>query len=177
MTCQFDCTKIKYPNDILYLNIGGKYYDTFYGTLATGESLFFHQIFRHSYKNNVILVNEKKIIIDNDGRLFIDRNGELFKYILDYFRTGKINTIPEDYNMLKELYKEAVFYQIYELASHVSYAIKNYPKYEPYDVISYPYLICPCKNCHTEKYVYKAKNGLKNERYDQLSTLKIKNNY
>uniref|UniRef100_A0A0K0E3V3 BTB domain-containing protein n=1 Tax=Strongyloides stercoralis TaxID=6248 RepID=A0A0K0E3V3_STRER len=177
MSCQFHVTKIKHANDILYLNVGGKHYDTFYGTLASGESLFFHQIFRKSQKKNIVLINEKKIILDNEGRLFIDRSGEVFKYIIDYLRSGIVRTIPEEYDVLKELYREAIFFQIHELVSHVKFALKNYPKYEPYDYISYPYIMCPCNNCHTNKYVDKFNNTSKNEKYDQSSTLKIKNNF
>uniref|UniRef100_A0A0K0FVU8 BTB domain-containing protein n=1 Tax=Strongyloides venezuelensis TaxID=75913 RepID=A0A0K0FVU8_STRVS len=177
MSCQFYVTKIENANNILYLNVGGKHYDTFYGTLATGESLFFHQIFRKSLRRNNVLVNEKKIILDNEGRLFIDRSGEVFKYILDYLRTGRTDVLPEKYEELKELYREAIFFQIHELAIFVSIAIKNYPKYEPYDFASYPTLRCSCNHSHNKNNMDKYNNGFKNERYDQSNTLKLKSSY
>uniref|UniRef100_A0A0N4ZEG0 BTB domain-containing protein n=1 Tax=Parastrongyloides trichosuri TaxID=131310 RepID=A0A0N4ZEG0_PARTI len=146
MTCNFVVTNKKHCRDIVHLNVGGTYYDTFYGTLATGESLFFHMMFRKSRHNlNMVLVNEKRIITDENNRVFIDRNGKAFKYILNYFRTGRTSMLPESFEELKQLYSETIFYQIHELAHDVSDAIRSYPKYEPYDFASYPAIKCSCK--------------------------------
>jgi len=46
-----------------------------------------------------------------DGSYFIDRDGTYFRYILNYFRTGRL-IAPKDEIIRKELLAEAEFYQV-----------------------------------------------------------------
>ena len=46
-----------------------------------------------------------------DGSYFIDRDGTYFRYILNYFRTGRL-IVPKDEIIRKELLAEADFYQV-----------------------------------------------------------------
>jgi len=46
-----------------------------------------------------------------DGSYYIDRDGTYFRYILNYFHTGRL-TVPEDEITRKELLAEAEFYQV-----------------------------------------------------------------
>ena len=62
-----------------------------------------------------------------DGTVFIDRDGRHFHYILNYLR-GSVTTLedlPLDEIVLKELMKEADFYQLLGLKSILSFAIER----------------------------------------------------
>ena len=54
-----------------------------------------------------------------DGSFFIDRDGTHFRHILNYLRDGEeaIESIPNSPEVLLELFREAIFYQLDSLAS------------------------------------------------------------
>ncbi|NP_001084643.1 potassium channel tetramerization domain containing 14 S homeolog [Xenopus laevis] len=82
---------------IVQLNIGGEIYTTTLSTLkrCSGSKLF--DLFN----------GQPKLRTDSEGRFFIDRDGKYFRYILEYLRT---NQVPTEF--VKEVYKEALFYDI-----------------------------------------------------------------
>ena len=74
-----------------------------------------------------------KLKPESDGSYFIDRDGTSFRYILNYIRNGEL-TIPEDDTFLvKELLKEAEFYQIQPLIQELKNII--YPPIPPVDSV------------------------------------------
>ena len=62
-----------------------------------------------------------EIISESDGCVFIDRDGTHFRYVLNYLRDGGVNMdcLPRNRQMLKELRKEAVYYQLHGLVQQI----------------------------------------------------------
>ena len=62
-----------------------------------------------------------------DGAVFIDRDGRHFHYILNYLRGSvtALEDLPLDETVLKELMKEADFYQLLGLKSILSFGIER----------------------------------------------------
>ena len=62
-----------------------------------------------------------------DGTVFIDRDGRHFHYILNYLRGSvtALEDLPLDETVLKELMKEADFYQLLGLKSILSFGIER----------------------------------------------------
>ncbi len=55
---------------------------------------------------------EPPILPDPDGFFYFDRDWWLFRYIITFLRDG---TLPDDRNLLAQLYKEAAFWNMKEL--------------------------------------------------------------
>lgn len=91
----------KYPieEDIIELNVGGRYFATYRNTLVAQENTLLEAMFsgRHPMK------------VDKKGRYFIDRNGDLFQIVLDYLRTGKL-IWPSDPQQKEQLKLELIYY-------------------------------------------------------------------
>lgn len=72
-------------NKIVYLNVGGVFYDTTYETLTKYENSYFIPL----------LSGKFSIEKDRNDRIFIDRNGKTFKKILNFLRNGVIEDSEE----------------------------------------------------------------------------------
>uniref|UniRef100_A0A914VI91 BTB domain-containing protein n=1 Tax=Plectus sambesii TaxID=2011161 RepID=A0A914VI91_9BILA len=107
----------KHANDIVTLNVGGKEFVTFFGTLANCHSPYFEYMFQVDRISGGIIINYQNIILDRNKRVFIDRDGDLFGYILNYFRDGKRTVLPEDSSTLRRLVREAEFFNLPQLVN------------------------------------------------------------
>ncbi|CAG8518689.1 7101_t:CDS:2 [Ambispora gerdemannii] len=99
--------------DKIVLNIGGIRYETNRSTLTAYPETFLGTMFN---ERNAALLHPTK-----EGEYFIDRDGTAFKYIMQYYRDGKISWrdfCDRDYNQhipqitRRELEKELDYYQI-----------------------------------------------------------------
>ncbi len=91
------------------LDIGGHNYTTSINTLRRDSESMLAAMFsgRHELKK------------ESDGSYFIDRDGTYFRYILNFLRDGYIDagTLPTDNVTLKELLREAKYYQLTALVT------------------------------------------------------------
>lgn len=89
------------------LDVGGHIFTTSLLTLSREQDSMLAAMFggRH------------EIIKEDDGCVFIDRDGTHFRYVLNYLRDGgaTMETLPRDRQLLKELKKEATYYQLHGL--------------------------------------------------------------
>ena len=83
------------------LNVGGRHFATCIQTLTKDPNSMLAAMFSRRFDMKP----------SEDGSFFIDRDGTHFRFILNYLRTGKL-ILPEGETVLKELEKEAEFYQI-----------------------------------------------------------------
>lgn len=94
----------KFPieDDIVELNVGGRYFATYRSTLTSQKNTMLAAMFsgRHPLKQ------------DKKGRYFIDRNGDLFQIVLDYLRTGEL-VWPDNRQQKKQLKLELDYYGIH----------------------------------------------------------------
>ncbi|KAH3694186.1 uncharacterized protein LOC127861643 isoform X1 [Dreissena polymorpha] len=62
-----------------------------------------------------------ELLKEEDGCVFIDRDGTHFRYVLNYLRDGGLNMdcLPRDRQLLKELKKEATYYQLHGLLQQI----------------------------------------------------------
>ena len=97
-------TKIK-------LDIGGHVYTTSMQTLARDPNSMIAAMFSGKHELHQ----------ETDGSYFIDRDGTYFRYILNFLRDGYIDagTLPNEAVALKELLREAKYYQLNELAEYL----------------------------------------------------------
>ncbi|CAG8523983.1 12874_t:CDS:2 [Funneliformis mosseae] len=91
----------------IILNVGGVKYETQRSTLLSYPDTFLGTMFA---KRNLSLLHPK-----NENEYFIDRDGSLFRYVIQYYRTGKVY-LPKD-NVtslvsLKEIEAELDYFQI-----------------------------------------------------------------
>src|ERR1700733_2793258 len=88
---------------VIKFNVGGKKYVTTLSTLKSKGENFLTLIAEN--ESSGILT----IIKDEEGFIFIDRNGRAFEPILDYLRTGELDTstVPKSV-----LFRELDFYGI-----------------------------------------------------------------
>ena len=88
----------------IILNIGGNKFTTSRETLCKDKNSMLCSMFcgRHN------------IIKDSDNSVFIDRDGTHFRHILNYLRGNieNLSDLPSNENTLKELAKEADYYQL-----------------------------------------------------------------
>ena len=83
------------------LNVGGQYFTTRVQTLRKDPNSMLAAMFSGKFDTKP----------SEDGSFFIDRDGTHFRFILNYLRDGEL-ILPEGATFLKELRKEAEFYQI-----------------------------------------------------------------
>ena len=72
-----------------------------------------------------------EVKVEDDGTIFIDRDGTHFRHILNYLRDGgiKLDALPRNRQVLRELRNEAVFYQLHGLVQQIEKLIwKSLPK-------------------------------------------------
>ncbi|XP_020624692.1 BTB/POZ domain-containing protein KCTD21-like [Orbicella faveolata] len=86
---------------MLKLNVGGQLFLTSLETLKKDPGSMLHAMFSGRFDTKP----------SEDGSYFIDRDGTYFRYILNYFRTGRL-IVPKDEIIRKELLAEAEFYQV-----------------------------------------------------------------
>ena len=93
------------------LDIGGHTFTTSTQTLRRDTDSMLAAMFsgRHPLKQ------------ESDGSYFIDRDGTHFRYILNFLRDGTVDegTLPSDVVTLKEILREAKYYQISELVTYM----------------------------------------------------------
>jgi hypothetical protein len=87
-------------DDIVHLNVGGKFFITTKSTLTKGK---------HSYLYNIV-ENPKDCIYDIDGRVFINRPWKEFTIILDLLRCDGALILPSDELAQVNLKREVEFY-------------------------------------------------------------------
>ncbi|XP_069462059.1 BTB/POZ domain-containing protein KCTD21 [Ambystoma mexicanum] len=86
------------------LNVGGKIYTTSMSTLTSYPDSMLGAMFSGKMPT-------KK---DSQGNCFIDRDGKVFRYILNFLRTSHLD-LPEDFQEMGLLKREADFYQVQPL--------------------------------------------------------------
>ncbi|CAB4489081.1 unnamed protein product [Rhizophagus irregularis] len=91
-------------DDVITLNVGGIKYETYRSTLTSYPETFLGTMFKE--RNKDLLIPRGK----NKNEYFFDRSGELFKYIIQFYRTGKV-IIPPEVDT-KEMEIELDFFQI-----------------------------------------------------------------
>ena len=64
-----------------------------------------------------------------DGRIFIDRDGKTFRHVLNYLRDGPEIVSSLDSQTLKELRREANFYQLTLLLNAIDKELEESKKY------------------------------------------------
>jgi hypothetical protein len=74
-------------NEIIHFNVGGSLYDVARNTLLKFEDTMLANLVSDRWRSG-----------HKDDIIFIDRDGDRFKYILDWYRDGKIN-IPKTVNI------------------------------------------------------------------------------
>jgi hypothetical protein len=96
--------------EIIKLNVGGKNFTTLKSTLLK---------YKNSYLTNLLEKEKDKIIYDDNKAVFIDRNPKYFEFIIEFLRTGFMETLPQDFHTLKRMTDEALFYKLDELAQEM----------------------------------------------------------
>ncbi|XP_071507300.1 uncharacterized protein [Diadema antillarum] len=91
------------------LNVGGRIYETSEMTLTSQPESFFTLL---------LSGNPTSAIRDERGNYRIDRDGDIFRYILNYLRDNKL-ILPEGFNELALLEREADFYQLPSLKTDI----------------------------------------------------------
>ncbi|XP_005990043.1 BTB/POZ domain-containing protein KCTD21 [Latimeria chalumnae] len=90
--------------DPVTLNVGGKLYTTSLSTLTRYPDSMLGAMFSGSFPTRK----------DSQGHCFIDRDGKVFRYVLNFLRTSHLD-LPEDFQEMGLLKREADFYQIQPL--------------------------------------------------------------
>ncbi|XP_033095483.1 uncharacterized protein LOC117100041 [Anneissia japonica] len=95
-------------DQIVSLNVGGKYYMTSVSTLTTYPDSMIGSMFSGRFPK----------VRDNQGNYVIDRDGKIFRYILNFLRTAQL-CLPERFAEWDLLEAEADFYQIAQLSEAI----------------------------------------------------------
>ena len=99
------------------LDIGGHNYTTSITTLRRDPDSMLAAMFsgRHELKK------------EPDGSYFIDRDGIHFRHILNFLRDGQVDaeTLPKDPVTLKELLREAKYYQLANMVAYLEETLQN----------------------------------------------------
>ncbi|NIG58236.1 BTB/POZ domain-containing protein KCTD21 [Pontoporia blainvillei] len=91
-------------SDPITLNVGGKLYTTSLATLTSFPDSMLGAMFSGKMPTKR----------DSQGHCFIDRDGKVFRYILNFLRTSHLD-LPEDFQEMGLLRREADFYQVQPL--------------------------------------------------------------
>ena len=92
----------KFQSSRVKLDVGGQRFTTSRSTLIKQSDTMLAVMFSGRHK----------LVQDEDGAYFVDRDGTHFRHVLNFLRDGDSSTLPDDQDALKELMKEAEFYQI-----------------------------------------------------------------
>lgn len=87
---------------VVNINVGGTKYTVYKKTL---------QDYGESNLTKLYLAEAEKQEKDKDVNIFFDRDGDLFKYILRYMQQKELH-LPEGYNDIDALVKEAQYYSV-----------------------------------------------------------------
>lgn len=93
------------------LDVGGNIFTTSILTLTRESDSMLAAMFSGRHE----------IISEPDGCVFIDRDGTHFRHVLNYLRDGGVHmdSLPRNRQLLKELRKEAVYYQLHGLVQQI----------------------------------------------------------
>jgi len=148
-------TGIKHTNQLVKLNVGGKYFIASEKTLTRGgkQSDFFTSL----------LSGRFGIQKDEKGRVFIDRSGTIFEPILEYLRTG-ILELPKGITKSMIL-REAEFYLLHDLIQLTSSAEEEeqQPTLKTVRMDGY-YKLSPLTNDVYKNTLFRCLSFLDNER-------------
>ena len=103
---------------VVTVNVGGVHYSTSRSTLCADENSKLAAMFSGFHKVETL----------RDGSYFIDANGKHFGIILDYLR-GRIiysDDLPPDKEILHELKREVVFYNLLGLKDLINVSLKGF---------------------------------------------------
>ncbi|KAM6978050.1 BTB/POZ domain-containing protein KCTD16a isoform 2-T2 [Aplochiton taeniatus] len=100
-------------SDVIELNVGGQVYYTRHVTLTSVPDSLLGKLFTAKKGSSNDLVRDLR------GRYFIDRDGFLFRYVLDYLRDKQV-VLPDHFPEKGRLKREAEYFQLPELAKHLS---------------------------------------------------------
>lgn len=105
------------------LNVGGTLFETSLDVLTSEKNSMLEAMFSGRY------TMEK----NDDKFYFIDRDGTHFKHILNYLRYGEKVILQPQESFLRELYHEALFYQLEGLMTLITKKLTNpdFPKESP----------------------------------------------
>lgn len=105
-------------NEIVEINVGGKYFATSIQTLQNENSML-----------SAMFSGKYGLKRDQHGRYFIDRDGKHFRHILNYLRDNTLPPFSPNYKPDKyhELAQEAQFYQIQGLIDRLQ---QKFPKWK-----------------------------------------------
>jgi hypothetical protein len=93
---------VKVGNNIVYLDVGGKKFQTKLETLLSiKDTLFFRMVLDHK--------------VDLSQEVFIDRANDYFHIMLSFLRNKKVNLQGYSTKVLREVLEEAAFYEITDL--------------------------------------------------------------
>ncbi|KAG1502218.1 hypothetical protein G6F54_002511 [Rhizopus delemar] len=104
---------------LLKLYVGGIPYYTYHDTLR-----------RSPYFMNLLDGEMKKKTFVNGDEIFIDRNGQLFEHVIEYLRTGSLESIEDDIKSLNKLREEAEYYQLKDLIDAINGLVEGIPVIE-----------------------------------------------
>ncbi|RIB19239.1 BTB/POZ protein [Gigaspora rosea] len=91
-------------DETIILNVGGIKYETYRSTLTAYPDTFLGTMFQKR--------NRSLLIPRNGNEYFFDRSGQIFHYVMQFYRTGKLN-IGNQYTITsKEIEIELDFFQI-----------------------------------------------------------------
>ena len=97
---------VKTNNHIVYLDVGGKKFQTKLETLVSiRDTLFYKLVLDHK--------------IDITKEIFIDRSNEYFHIILSFLRNKKVNLQGFKTKQLKSILEEAIFYEMSDLIANL----------------------------------------------------------
>ncbi|KAJ3622356.1 hypothetical protein MTP99_002871 [Tenebrio molitor] len=99
------------PSQYVKLNVGGCLHYTTIGTLT-----------KHDTMLRAMFSGRMEVLSDSDGWILIDRCGKHFGAILNFLRDGSVS-LPESSKEIAELYAEAKYYCIAELAESCTQAL------------------------------------------------------
>ena len=118
---QAQCSQVK-------LDIGGHMFSTSLTTLTRDKTSMLGAMFSGRHK----------LIKGKDDTYFIDRDGTHFRYILNYLRDDlSLDTLPEDVTTLKEIQREANYYQLsglFDILQSIITPLPTLPDYNQEDI-------------------------------------------
>ena len=101
--------------EIVKLNVGGKKFATLKSTLLKYKNSYFADLIN----------NNEKVIYDENNAIFIDRNPKHFEFVIEYLRTGFMESLPHDFDSLKRLNDEVLYYKLVDLSQEMYF--KHFP--------------------------------------------------
>ena len=107
------------------LNVGGKHFITSVQTLRKDPNSMLAAMFSGKFDTKP----------SEDGSFFIDRDGTHFRFILNYLRDGEL-ILPEGATALKQLQKEAEFYQIQGILDELKLPVQSAKPFEESEILT-----------------------------------------